>query len=147
MAAKEVKPKLKIYGYHQFYKDGKLLYCEKYGLSGKPDFIFKRHNKYIPVELKSGKLKGAGKPRLGDLMQLVAYFFIIHSEFGKMPRQGRLIYGDTMFIVKNRRRLRKQFLGILSEMKSVLEYGCEFDDVEQSFSKCKYCICRETVCE
>jgi len=122
---KEAKPRLKIRGYQVFYEDKKagarLLRSEKYNLTGKPDFIFKRGRKYIPGELKSGKLKGSGEPRPGDMMQLAAYFLIIPGEFGRMPRQGRLIYGDTMFIIKNRRRLRKRLISIISEMNRTLE--------------------------
>jgi CRISPR-associated exonuclease Cas4 len=101
----------------------------------------------IPVELKSGSLNGSGVPREGDLMQLVAYFIIIKDEFGNKPRQGRLIYGDTMFIVKNRWRLRRRLLKTLREMREMLENGRAAKEPEPEFVKCRHCICRETVCE
>ncbi|MCL2702416.1 MAG: Dna2/Cas4 domain-containing protein [Defluviitaleaceae bacterium] len=160
-SVKEVKPKLRIRGYRLFYADrkadrkadrddsviyGRLLRSERHGLSGKPDFIFNRGNKFIPVELKSGKLNGAGEPRPGDLMQLVSYFVIIQGEFGRKPRQGRLIYGDTMFIIKNRRKLRRRLFRTMSEMRRALESGGPAADAAREYHKCRYCNCRETVC-
>jgi CRISPR-associated exonuclease Cas4 len=158
-AVKEVKPRLNIAGYSLLYADKKagfgekgviysrLLRSEKHGLTGKPDYIFKRGRRMIPVELKSGALSGAGVPYEGDVMQLAAYFIIIKEEFGKKPRQGRLIYSDTMFIIKNRRRLRRRLINTLREMREMLAGGASARYPEPGFAKCRYCVCRETVCE
>ncbi|MDR1705350.1 MAG: CRISPR-associated protein Cas4 [Clostridiales bacterium] len=158
-AVKEVKPRLNIMGYSLFYADKKsgsgengvihsrLLRSERHGLTGKPDYIFKRGRRMIPVELKSGALNGAGVPYEGDVMQLAAYFIIIKDEFGRKPRQGRLIYSDTMFIIKNRWRLRRRLLKTLRGMREMLAGGVAARDPEPGFAKCRYCVCRETVCE
>ena len=155
---KEVKPRLKIRGYRLFYADkkagkdediiyGKLLTSEKHGLTGKPDFVFKRGRKLVPVELKSGKLNGLGHPHRGDLMQLTAYFVILHDLFGLKPRQGRLIYADTMFVVKNKWRLRRDLFKTIGEMRRTLANEGPENPPERDYMKCRFCLCRETVCE
>ncbi|MDI3312602.1 MAG: CRISPR-associated protein Cas4, partial [Thermoanaerobacterium sp.] len=67
-------------------KDGviysKLLKSSKYGISGKPDYIYDIGNELIPLELKSSKVEGHS-PLLKDVMQLTAYFLIIEEEFAK----------------------------------------------------------------
>ncbi|MCL2406327.1 MAG: CRISPR-associated protein Cas4 [Defluviitaleaceae bacterium] len=154
---KQKRPKLQIRGYKLIYTDtkagggdmeisGRLLRCPKYELSGKPDFIFARRKRFIPVELKSGKLGEATEPRRNDLMQLICYFFLIQSEFGIKVRKAHLLYGDTMFVIKNYRNLRNEFLTVLAEMREMLEAGESFINVEKEYTKCRYCVCRETVC-
>lgn len=128
--------------------DNKLLVSEKYDLQGKPDYIFQTlfGGSYIPVELKSTKLKDdENYPREGDLMQLVAYFLIIEDVYGKRPKQGRLIYKNRMFIIKNTRALRRQINKYLKEMRQMINTGKGV--AEPSFPKCRNCVCRETVCE
>ncbi len=129
-------------------EDNKLLVSEKYDLQGKPDYIFQTllGGAYIPVELKSTKLKeDESYPHHGDLMQLVAYFLIIEDLYGKRPKQGRLIYKNRMFIIKNTRGLRRQISRHLKEMRTMIQTGK--GTAEPSFPKCKNCVCRGTVCE
>lgn len=128
--------------------DNKLLVSEKYDLQGKPDYIFQTllGGFYIPVELKSTKLKDDEYyPHEGDLMQLVAYFLIIEDIYGKRPKQGRLIYKNRMFIIKNTRALRKQISRYIKEMRQMIQTGKGI--ASPSFPKCRNCVCRETVCE
>lgn len=129
-------------------EDNKLLVSEKYDLQGKPDYIFQTllGRSYIPVELKSTKLKeDEYYPHEGDLMQLVAYFLIIEDLYGKRPKQGRLIYKNRMFIIKNTRSLRRQIARYLKEMRLMIKTGKGV--IDPSFPKCRNCVCRGTVCE
>ncbi len=129
-------------------EDNKLLISEKYDLQGKPDYIFQTilGGSYIPVELKSTKLKeDEYYPHEGDLMQLVAYFLIIEDLYGKRPKQGRLIYKNRMFIIKNTRSLRRQLNRYLKEMRRMIKTGK--GTALPSFPKCRNCVCRGTVCE
>ncbi len=134
-----------MFGYRLVYFDGKLLKSEEHNLSGRPDMIYKRFwgRALIPVELKSGE---SDYPRQGDLMQLAAYFIIIEEAFGIRPRKGRLIYRNTMFIIRNTKKLRKELLAIADIMNDALEGDIRFQP-EPSFVNCRYCRCRGTVCE
>ena len=150
-AIKVKKPRHIIPGAQIIYSDEEdhtLLISEKYDLQGKPDYIFQTifRGSYIPVELKSTKLKEDQYfPHEGDLMQLVAYFLIIQDVYGKRPRKGRLVYKNRMFIVRNTRALRKQNQNYLKEMRQMLKTGKGI--AQPSFPKCRNCVCRGTVCE
>lgn len=153
-------PKLGVFGAKIIYTDqkekskssnikyGGILYSEKYDIQGKPDYIFKKilSRNLIPVELKSGTIKKSDiRPYEGDMMQLAAYFLIMEDVYKKNPKEGRLIYKNYMFIIKNTRKLRQKTRRILGDMREMLKTGEQ--DVHPSFVKCRYCICRETVCE
>lgn len=128
-------------------KGTKMLHAESLLLQGKPDMIFETWilKRYIPLEIKSGKLKEE-MPHLGDLYQLVAYFLIIEEAFGKRPPYGKLVYANKTFRVRNTRKLRKTVIGVMEEMRDMLEE--EYEPVASpDFMKCKNCICRDTVCE
>ncbi len=144
--------------YNVFYQDSssededvitsKMLYSEKYNLKGKPDYILKHKSaeKYIPIELKSGKIKDALEPHEGDFLQLITYFIIIEEEFGYRPKYGKIMYSDYMFIIKNKAKYRKKLLRVIKEMRYMLKTG-KAKGVVPTFSKCRYCICNNTVCE
>lgn len=144
-------PRHGVLGAQMIYSDEEdhtLLVSEKYDLQGKPDYIFQTllGGSYIPVEIKSGTLKeDQDYPYEGDLMQLLAYFLIVEDVYGKRPKQGRLIYKNRMFIVKNTRGLRRQINNYLKEMRQMIETGK--GTAEPSFPKCRNCVCRGTVCE
>lgn len=156
---KKTVPSLPQKGYKLYYTDQKktepikdviysqILHSEKYDIKGKPDYIFINNNKteLIPVELKSGKIGNNLEPYKGDLMQLVAYFLIIEDVFNVIPVEGRLIYSDHMFIIKNTKRLRLILIDTLNNMRDMLSTG--EDEPNASFATCKHCMCRDTVCE
>jgi CRISPR-associated exonuclease Cas4 len=123
---------------------GKLLKSEKYGLTGKPDYIYQVGNELIPVELKSADAEDS--PYFKDVMQLVAYFIIIEEEYGEKVKRGRIVYKNAMFEVYNRRSLRRELLRILNEMRE-MEKGNYIPSVTPSFTLCRFCPCRGTVCE
>ncbi len=127
--------------------DSYMLKSEKHKLRGKPDLIYKSHltGNYIPIELKSGKLhKDATFPREGDLMQLVAYFFMIEENYNCTVKYGKLIYKNKKFIVKNNRKMRKQFLSILDDMRNFDIKSCDFSPSKKT---CQSCSLKNTVCE
>jgi CRISPR-associated exonuclease Cas4 len=155
------KPKIGITGAKIFYTDqkeekankkegivyGKILYSQQYDIQGKPDYIFKkRSGQLIPVELKSGSISDdETMPHQGDLIQLAAYFLIIEDVYGIRPKEGRLVYKNKMFIIKNTKAIRNQVEDTIDDMRQMLETGQ--GDCEPSFVKCRYCLCRGTVCE
>ncbi|MDI6603626.1 MAG: CRISPR-associated protein Cas4 [Thermoanaerobacteraceae bacterium] len=124
---------------------GKLLRSEKYGISGKPDYIYELGSELIPLELKSTKVDD-NSPLFKDVMQLAAYFLIIEEVFGKKVIRGRIIYQNTMFEIYNRKKVRKDLMKIIKNMR-LMENG-KYDPEERgSFIKCRFCPCRGTVCK
>ena len=155
---KKTKPSLPNHSYRLFYTDqkntekenhviySKMLTSQQYNICGKPDYIFKHKvkNRYIPVELKSGIIGEKDMPNEGDFMQLLAYFLIIEDLYHTRVKEGRLIYQDAMFIIRNTISIRKKVLKQLKRMRTMLQTGKEY--AEPSFVHCKHCICYKTVC-
>jgi len=123
---------------------GGLLASKRHGLRGRPDFIYKKGARLVPVELKSAALNGAG-PRDGDVMQLAAYFVIVGDAYGKKVPRGYLVYNDCVFKIKNTRRLRKKLFETINDMRAFLISGKAA--AEPGFVKCRRCMCRGTVCQ
>ncbi|MGB9679260.1 MAG: CRISPR-associated protein Cas4 [Thermoanaerobacteraceae bacterium] len=123
----------------------KLLKSDRYGISGKPDYIYQVGDELIPLELKSSKIKEE-TPYYKDVMQLVAYFLIIEETYGKHVKRGRIVYQNVMFEIYNRKFLKKQLLIMLDNMRK-MENGVFFPEIQPSFSMCRFCPCRGTVCE
>ncbi|MBE6011656.1 MAG: CRISPR-associated protein Cas4 [Lachnospiraceae bacterium] len=155
---KKKKIKFPGSGYRLFYSDekntprkenviySKLLKSEKYGLQGKPDYIFSKRGKLLPVELKSGTIGEEPLPRFGDLLQLAAYFIIIEECFDTHPPYGEIIYSDYMFKIKNTKKIRKELLDTVEGMRLMLTEG-PMDEPSCEYVKCRHCLCRGTVCE
>ncbi len=126
--------------------DSSMLKSQKYGLRGKPDLIYKSlfTKKYYPIELKSGVLgKDVKTPRDGDLMQLCAYFFIIEEHYNCKVPYGKLIYKDTLFIVKNNRYMRRTFLKVINEMRNFSEND---NDFTLNKKVCNSCYLKHILC-
>lgn len=146
------KKEIGIRGATAIYKDEKgtkLLVAPQYDLQGKPDLIFETWilKRYIPLEIKSGKLKeDEDEPHLGDLYQLAAYFLIIEDVYGKRPPYGKLVYANKTFTIRNTRRIRSEVKEIVRKMKAMIEEK-DMPKASPSFTKCKHCICKDTVCE
>lgn len=126
---------------------GKLLYSARYGLQGKPDYVFRSRfgGWIVPVELKSGRIGDAPEPHRGGYLQLAAYFLLLEDVYGRRPRFGRLVYADYMFEIRNTAGVRREVLRTMAEMRRMLETG--EGNAECSFVHCRHCVCNGTVCE
>ncbi|MBE6023307.1 MAG: hypothetical protein E7231_08755 [Cellulosilyticum sp.] len=128
-------------------KGSKMLIDYTLGLQGKPDMIFEtwilKH--YIPLEIKSGKLK-EDWPHQGDLYQLATYFILIESVYGKRPPYGKLVYSNKTFKVRNTAKLRNEVLAVAGQMRDMLEDKIEIK-VQPDYIKCRHCVCKDTVCK
>ena len=76
---------------------------------------------------------------------IIAYFIILENCFKKKPRYGYLIYSDYMFMIPNKRYLRKKVLKALKDMRLMLKG--KFISHEKNLSVCKKCICNNSVCK
>lgn len=128
-------------------KGTKMLIDHELGLQGKPDMIFETWilRRYIPLEIKSGRLKDDW-PHQGDLYQLTAYFILIENLYGKRPPYGKLVYANKTFKVRNTAKLRKEVLAVMEQMRDMLDEKIEIT-VKADFVKCKHCVCKDTVCK
>ncbi len=134
-------------GFSIFYSDtrgknqpthcGRLLRSHKHQLCGKPDIVYRRNQRLIVAELKSGKVGLSPRPKKGDLLQLAAYFIIVEEEFSMTVTHGLLVYSDGVFRVKNTPKLRRQVLGTVRDMRGLLKTKKE---PPKRGSNCYHCL-------
>jgi len=117
----------------------RLLKSERYGLTGRPDYILERNGEIIPVEVKSGrKPKG---PLFSHVLQVAAYCLLLEEEGNKVSH-GILRYGDMEHEVEFDAELRSILLGKVKEMRRLRGSG----DVHRNHhrpGKCHSCSRRE----
>jgi CRISPR-associated exonuclease Cas4 len=120
-------------------ESSRLLKSERYGLTGRPDYILERNGEIIPIEVKSGrKPKG---PLFSHVLQVAAYCLLLDEEGGKVSH-GILRYGDMEHEVEFDAELRSILLGKLKEMRRLMGSG----DVHRNHhrpGKCHSCSRRE----
>src|SRR5574340_204693 len=93
----------------------KPLVAEDIGLVGKPDYLLKRGDVIIPVEVKSGRAPAA--PYDSHIFQLAAYCMLVHRHFGIRPPYGVLHYPGRDFAIDYTAQLERALLDQLAEIR------------------------------
>ena len=75
----------------------KPLFAAELGLTGKPDYLVKKGDQYIPVEVKSGTTPAA--PYDAHIFQLGAYCLLTWETYGVRPDYGILHYHGRTFAI------------------------------------------------
>lgn len=91
------------------------LYDPVTNLTGKPDYLVRRGESVIPVEVKSTRVKDA--PYDGHLYQLAAYCLLVERTFGTRPPCGILHYPNRTFEIPYTTELEGALLALLEEMR------------------------------
>lgn len=120
--------------------DAGLLISNRYGLTGRPDYIIIRDEAHIPVELKTGRVpKG---PFFSHIMQVGAYCILVEEAYGEAPPYGIVRYGEREFEVDYTDDLKSLVLQKIEEMRAAEKTG----DVHRNHNrpgKCRSCSRRE----
>ena len=114
----------------------KPLFAADLGLAGKPDYIIRQGNQYIPVEVKTGHTPT--QPYESHLYQLAAYCLLIERTYGKRPPFGILHYPGRDFEVPFTSALEASLLDILADMRR----GERLPDLPRSHNdknRCRAC--------
>jgi CRISPR-associated exonuclease Cas4 len=120
----------------------KMLSSKKYGLRGRPDYILKRDEGLVPVEVKTGRTpKG---PLFSHILQLAAYCLLIEENYDNQPRYGIIKYSEIEHEIEFDDGLKDILLSKLKEMRKVLETG-EAHRNHKRESKCRFCS-RRKIC-
>jgi CRISPR-associated exonuclease Cas4 len=118
----------------------KMLKSKKYDLRGRPDYILKKEDGLVPVEVKTGRTpKG---PLFSHILQLAAYFLLIEENYKIRPPYGIIKYSDKEHEIENDEELNKILISKLKEMKEILKTK-EAHRNHKRESKCRYCSRRE----
>jgi len=120
--------------------DSPLYYSERFGLSGRPDFILDINGQLIPGDLKTGRTpKG---PLFSHILQVAAYCLLIAEDTGRRPPYGLLRYGEVEHEIEFDPELERILLEKLEEMRALMRSG----DVHRNHNrpgKCAGCSRRD----
>lgn len=88
-------------------------------ISGKPDYITKTKNRYIPVEVKTGNHR---EPQPHHIFQLAAYCHLVEEHYGDLVPYGVLVYYDTakQFVIPFNPKLRFELETAIKQMRTIL---------------------------
>ena len=70
---------------------GEVLVSPLHGLAGKPDYVRKEGDEFIPVERKSRALSASGAYE-GEILQLAGYCLLVEERFGRPVARGQLLF-------------------------------------------------------
>ncbi len=124
------------------FDSSKAFKSDKYGLSGRPDYVIKVGDDIIPVEEKTGRTPQG--PLFSHILQVAAYCLLIEEAHGKAPPYGLLKYPQHEHDIEYNEDLRRILLEKLAEMRAATEKA----DVHRNHNrpgKCKSCS-RRSVC-
>lgn len=115
---------------------------ERYGLSGRPDYVVLEGDHQIPVEYKAGRVPRG--PLFSHILQIAAYCLLIEEASGRAPPYGILRYGDVSHEIEYNEDLKKLLLGKLAAMRAALAKG-EAHRNHNRPGKCLHCS-RRSAC-
>jgi CRISPR-associated exonuclease Cas4 len=98
------------------------LFSALHQLAGKPDYVVKRGQQTIPVEVKSASAPGDG-PRRSHLLQLAAYCLLIEEHYQHRPEYGIIKYADRAFEIDYTPALETALMDTLDAMRANLAEG------------------------
>lgn len=117
---------------------GKILRSERYGLTGKPDYIIREGRHVIPVEVKSTE---AEEPYRSHQLQLAAYGLIMEDICRRDVPYGYLVYGNRRYRIEINDDLRAEVLRALDDMRRTLRKGHAHRNHSQK-ARCARCSFR-----
>ena len=120
----------------------KPLFSRSYRVAGKPDYIVKENNHYIPIELKSGSYSS---PQKNHMFQLAAYCQLLEDTYGTFVPYGMLVYNDSDYKIPFDPKLRFELESVIKTMRSSLKTGDVVLNHNDS-NKCRFCSMR-TYCD
>jgi len=124
------------------FDSSKAFKSDKYGLSGRPDYVIKVGEDFIPVEEKTGRTPQG--PLFSHILQVAAYCLLIEDTEGRAPPYGLLKYPQHEHDIEYNEDLRRILLEKLAEMRAAIVKA----DVHRNHNrpgKCKFCS-RRSVC-
>jgi CRISPR-associated exonuclease Cas4 len=126
--------------YSDLDRPAETLRSAKYDLTGKPDYIVRRHGELIPVEVKTGRTPET--PHESHLMQLGVYCILVEEAYGQRPHRGVLQYPERTFEVPFTAEFRDRVLETTLKMRWADMTG-NAHRTHQQPGKCRGCSRRE----
>ncbi|UCH89508.1 MAG: CRISPR-associated protein Cas4 [Thermoplasmata archaeon] len=122
-------------------KESKLLESPRYHIRGRPDYIIKRKNKIIPVEVKTGRIPRG--PHFSHILQLAAYCILVEDQYKQRPPYGLIRYSkEKEFKIDYDDKLKDLIISKVTEMQNCIDEGAAHRNHKRQ-NKCKYCSRRD----
>ncbi len=119
----------------------KPLFSQRLRLTGKPDYLVRDGDGYVPVEVKSGRAP-AGGPYESHVYQLAAYCALVAEAYGRRPSYGLIKYADKTLAVDYTPEFESELMTLLDDIRT----DSDADDVPRSHNsaaRCRACGFRE----
>jgi len=120
-----------------------VLKSEAYNLAGRPDYIIKKGEERIPVEVKTGRPPKA--PFFSHILQIGAYCLLSEETFAKKPAHGQIRYGfdNKPHEISWDFKLKNLVIEKLEEMNDILSGKMEAHRNHKRAGKCNSCSRRK----
>jgi CRISPR-associated exonuclease Cas4 len=115
------------------------LFSSRSRLTGKPDYILRRGNHYVPVEVKSGK---GLDPRRSHVLQLAAYCQLLEETIGEFVPEGILVYNNVPYTIAFDPKLRFELASVMKTMRMSLRKG-GVQRNHQDPGRCRHCSMKQ----
>jgi CRISPR-associated exonuclease Cas4 len=126
-------------------KKSKMLYSKKYQIRGKPDYVVKIKGKYIPVEIKTGKVPLG--PHFSHIIQTAAYCLMINENYKIRPPYGILSYSkEKKHKIEYDSKLENLLIEIIDGMRKCIKEGSAHRNHNRP-GKCRNCSRRKECSE
>ena len=122
--------------YSDLDRPGETLRSERYELSGRPDYIVRRGEEYLPVEVKTGRTPD--EPHDSHLLQLGVYCVLVEELYGRRPSRAYLQYPGRTFEVPFTPEFRDKVLETTLRMRLATMTGVIHRNHER-VGKCRGC--------
>ncbi len=97
------------------------LYSPSVNLSGKPDYLLRRWQYTIPIEVKS--CPPPDEPYRSHVLQMAAYCLLVEETFERRPPYGLIHYPGRTFAVNYTAALERELLDTIEQMRDDLRTG------------------------
>lgn len=111
-------------------------------LTGRPDYVVRRSEGLIPIEVKSRR--APFRPYPSHILQLAAYCKLVESTYRERPPYGVVKYTDRAFALDFDLSLDNKLLDVLAEMRR--KEGSQPNRSHESSRRCLACGYRQ-ICD
>jgi CRISPR-associated exonuclease Cas4 len=112
------------------------LHAPALNLTGKPDYLVKKWQHLIPVEVKSRP--APAEPYRSHVLQLAAYCRLVEEVYERRPPYGLIHYADRTFAVSYTPELEDELVDTVEWMRQDLRDG-QADRNHNDPSRCRAC--------
>ena len=118
----------------------KPLFSYRYKIAGKPDYIVKKDNHFIPVEVKTGTYN---TPLKNHVLQLAAYCQLVEETYKSFVPFGVLVYNKSkQYKIPFDPKLRFELEQSINKMKYILQTN-SISRNHNDQNRCRNCSMRQ----